>query len=123
MIRRLHFILFLCLIMLSCKQEEKIPSDILPPAKMQALFWDLFRTTNFVTSYRLPTDSSLNKNAEQIKWYNRVLQLHQVTEKQFKQSMDFYKKRPDLFSAIMDSISRKEKVPVPNRKPEIKSVE
>jgi hypothetical protein len=51
------------------------------------------------------------------------LHLHQVTESQFKASMQYYKDHPAILATIMDSLSRKSLTPVVRPKPEIKSVE
>lgn len=107
----------------ACSTQQKVPEDILPPPKMQAVLWDMFRAGNFVSSFQLAADSTLTREKEQLKWFNRVLQVHQVKEKQFKKSMEYYKRHPELLSVIMDSLSRKSLTPVVRPTPEIKSVE
>ena len=123
MIRYRHFFFLLLVFALACSSKNTAPSNIIPPNKMQGILWDMFRVGNFVTSYAIPADTTLQRNKEQIKWYNRVLRLHQVTEAQFKKSMQYYKEHPDLLATIMDSLSRKNLTPVVGPKPEIKSVE
>lgn len=121
---RLH-LLFLLLVFFagSCTNSPKVPDDILPPSQMQAVLWDMFRAGNFVSSFQLAADSTLTREKEQIKWFNRVLQVHQIGEKQFKKSMEYYKRHPELLSVMMDSLSRKSLTPVERPTPEIKSVE
>jgi hypothetical protein len=106
--------------MVSCGSDKSIPSGVLPLAKMQEVVWDLMRADQFVVSFALPHDSSLNKEAEKIKWYNRVLAIHRVSEQQFKESFRYYQTRPDLVAIMMDSIARKEEKidRMPNRKPQ-----
>lgn len=123
MIYRNIFFVVTMLLLGACSTQEKVPEDILPPPKMQAILWDMFRAGNFVTSFQLAADSTLNREQEQIKWFSRVLRVHQVKEKEFKKSMEYYKRRPDLLSVIMDSLSRKSLTPVVRPTPEIKSVE
>lgn len=113
-------ILFLLLALgFSCHSDTRVPSGVLPPDKMQAVLADLMRTDQFVVSFELTKDSSLQKDAEKIKWYNRVLAIHRVTEQTFKKSFRYYQTRPDLVAEIMDSIARKEETidKRPDRKP------
>jgi hypothetical protein len=123
MIRRNLLLVLVLLLLESCANSHNVPDDILPPSKMQAVLWDMFRAGNFVTSFQLAADTTLKREKEQIKWFNRVLQVHQVKEKQFKKSIEYYKTRPDLLSVIMDSLSRKSLTPVVRPLPEVKSVE
>jgi len=91
-----------------CCSDKKVPSGVLPPDKMQEVVWDMMRADQFVVGFVLPKDSSLQRETEKIKWYNRVLAIHKVSERQFKESFRYYQTRPDLMAVIMDSISRKE---------------
>jgi Domain of unknown function (DUF4296) len=115
--------LFLLVFAIACSSNNPVPSHIIPPNKMQGILWDMFRAGNFVTSYQIPADTTLQRSKEQIKWLNRVLHLHQVTESQFKTSMQYYKDHPAILATIMDSLSRKSLTPVVVPKPEVKSVE
>lgn len=123
MIRHNYLLVIVWLFILGCSNQQDVPTTVLPPHKMQAVLWDMFRAGNFVTSYQLTADTSLKRDREQIKWFNRVLYVHQVSELQFKKSMEYYKTHPDLLSTIMDSLSRKSLTPVMKLTPEVKSVE
>lgn len=103
----------------ACGSDKKVPSAVLPPDKMQAVVQDLMRADQFVVSFALPKDSTLQKDVEKIKWYNRVLRIHNISEQQFKESFRYYQTRPDLMAEIMDSIARNEEAidRMPNRKP------
>ena len=116
------FFLFLLLgsvMMLACRSDKSIPGDLIPPDKMQELVADLMRADQFVTGFLLPQDSVLKKDVEKIRWYNRVLAIHGVSEQQFKESFRYYQSRPDLMATMMDSIARKEEKidRMPDRKP------
>lgn len=119
---RSHFLYLLlgCLFIMACESNKSIPAGVLPPEKMQEVVWDLMRADQFVVSFALPKDSSLNKESEKIKWYNRVLAIHRISEQQFKESFRYYQTRPDLVATMMDSIARKEEKidRMPNRKPQ-----
>lgn len=122
MIRSAYLSVLLLVFALACSSKNTVPSHIIPPSKMQGILWDMFRVGNFVTSYQFPSDTTLQLNKEQIKWYNKVLHIHQVTEAKFKSSMQYYKDHPAILATMMDSLSRKSLIPVVKPKPEIKSV-
>lgn len=85
--------------------SSSVPGNVLPPATMQPLLRDLLRADQFVSGFVLPRDSTLRQTPEKIKWYNRVLQSHAVTEEQFKRSFRYYQDHPDLMAVMMDSIA------------------
>jgi hypothetical protein len=113
-----RLLLFWLLGAMACQSERQVPSGILSPEKMQEVVWDMMRADQFVVGFILPHDSTLKKDPEKIKWYNRVLAIHQLSEQQFKESFRYYQTRPDLVAQMMDSIARKEEKieKVPNRK-------
>lgn len=122
MIRKLILLLLVAFAGVSCT-SNKVPSNVLSQDKMQAILWDMFRAGNHVTSHLLTKDSTLKSEPEQIKWFNRVLTIHKVSEKQFKSSMEYYKSRPELLARIMDSLSKKESAPVIKPKVTIEAVQ
>ena len=84
---------------------------------MENVLWDLLRSGTLVNNFILSKDSTLDKDQEHIKWANRVLTFHEVSEQQFKKSFSYYQEHPELMSVIMDSISRREDDPVIRLKP------
>lgn len=122
MIRSLTLLLFILITGISCTTLHR-PTEVLPPQKMQAVLWDFFRAGNHVTSHLLPKDSTLRREPEQIKWFNRVLAIHQVSEKQFKLSLDYYTSHPASFTPILDSLSKMGQAPVIKTKVPVKAVQ
>lgn len=90
----------------SCGRKDGVPSGILPQKKMQAIIWDMMRSDQFLTDYVLNKDTSLNKNDESLKYYRQIFTIHQVSQKDFQRSFNYYKSHPSLFKAIMDSLSQ-----------------
>lgn len=115
--RGYSYLLFFVLLFSCCNSSQKVPKEILPPEKMEIVLWDLMRSGALVNNFILSKDSTLDKNQEHIKWVNRVLTFHQITEKQFKKSFSYYQEHPELMSVIMDSISKREEDPVIRLKP------
>ncbi len=106
----------------ACHSNSREKPNILSQDKMEAVLWDMIRADLFITNYLAIKDSSVNKNAEGIRMYNRILKIHNVSENEFKQSFFYYRSRPDLLKVIMDSISHmpEEKAVPQNTKPIVK---
>ena len=88
----------------SCKQKDRIPSYVLPQAKMKAVIWDMMRADQFLSDFVFPHDSSLNKDSESIRYYQQVLAIHDLSKEEFNRSWNYYKEHPALMQVIMDSI-------------------
>lgn len=79
--------------------------DPLPPAKMQALLWDMMRADQFISDFVINKDTSRKRETESRAIYPQILQWHKVTAEEFRYSLDYYRDRPDLLKPIMDSLS------------------
>lgn len=88
-----------------CKSKNAVPNNVLPQKKMQAILWDMMRADQFLADYVLNKDSSLNKTTESLKYYQQIFAIHKTSKEEFQHSFSFYKSRPVLLKAIMDSIS------------------
>lgn len=95
----LHF-LFLFLIS-SCK--PKIPNDVLPPAQMNPVLWDVLLADEMAAQYAL-TDSSFGKLAKHAEYYQAILRIHKTDAETFRRSIRFYMDHPKLFKPVLDSI-------------------
>jgi hypothetical protein len=103
--KKLILVLFLGALYAACASKDKIPRDILPPEKMREVLWDMTRAGEFLAGYVLLRDSSIDKAAESQKWYQKVYDLHQVSEARFKKSFAYYQEHPMLLKAIFDSLA------------------
>jgi hypothetical protein len=92
-------------ILLGCKNNNRIPHDIIPQKDMQAVLWDIMRADQFLVDFVIKKDSSLDKKTESSKLYQQIFDLHHITKDQFRESFSFYQKHQDLFKIIMDSLS------------------
>jgi hypothetical protein len=100
-------LLIICcsLIITGCKNKNRIPADIIPQKKMQAILWDMMRADQFLTDFVLNKDPGLDKRTESIKLYTRVFTIHHISKEQYERSFSFYKMHPVLFKVMMDSLS------------------
>src|SRR5690349_18095724 len=86
--------------------SSKHPRDILPASKMQAVMWDLVRADE-LADYKAIKDTSLNKWTNHAVYYQQILQIHQISQDQFKKSMQYYESHPTELQAIIDSLQAK----------------
>lgn len=113
-------ILFASLILAGCKSRNKIPGNILPQAKMQAVMWDMIRTDQFLNDFVLNAGSSADRKTESIKLYRQILSIHHISREEFQQSFSFYRSHPALLKIVLDSLSaNSNKAPTEIYKPKI----
>ncbi len=101
-----RLIICFLIIITACKSKDQVPSDIIPAPKIQAILWDLMRADQFIGTYLVIKDSSVDKTTESLKYYQRIFNLHEVTRDEFQKSFTFYRQHPAFFKAIMDSINK-----------------
>jgi len=119
--RKLFPLFIILQLIISCSDKKKIPKDILPPPKMQAVLWDMISAGEFLNGYILNKDS-VDKMAESSKMYGRVLQFHHITKQEFDKSYLYYRQHPALMRSILDSLSKVQVTPAETFKPKIDSI-
>ena len=95
----LVFLLMACLI--SC--QRNVPRDILPPAKMEAVLWDLMQADE-VVDYYLPADSSYKLLSKRQSVYQSVFGTHKISKRDFDKSYAYYLNNPKLLKTVFDSL-------------------
>lgn len=71
---------------------------------MRSILWDMIQADQFSKQF-LIKDSSKNIDIETIRLYDEVLRVHHTTKDEFQKSYRFYISRPDIFKAVLDTIS------------------
>lgn len=106
-------VLLLCclLIAASCGKKEKIPEGIMPVPQMTNVLWDLMLADEIVAS-QYPVDTGNIRFDTSLVLYSQVAKAHNTTQKQFKQSLQFYKTRPDLMQVMIDTLTTRAILPV-----------
>lgn len=79
-------------------------NDPLPIDTMKAVIWDMSLADEFASFY-VKVDTLRNVDSATNSLYFRVLRMHQVTEQQLRQSIDYYAKHPDKYKVLMDSVN------------------
>jgi len=95
--------LLLCLVFFSCKQET---GDHLPQDKMEKVMLDiqLAEVYSTMAGYDTVTHVPLKNNDSLAKFYREVLQHHNISLDQFKQSLDWYRQHPNVLDTIYNNL-------------------
>lgn len=99
-------VFFICIFLVVACSQNKMPADILPQPKMQAVLWDMMRADEFIVNYA-SKDSGYNVTEESLRLYEQVYSIHKTNKDQFKKSLTYYNREPGLFKAILDSLEKK----------------
>lgn len=108
------FLLAITYFLFSCSDKNKLPKDILPREKMEAVLWDMLRAGEFLDGFVFNKDTAVDKVAESEKWYDKIYQLHSISKEQFKKSFAYYKDNLTVLKPILDSLSKKEMEEIPS---------
>jgi hypothetical protein len=85
---------------------DKTPKGLLEIHKMQDILTDLLLAEGFTENFLL-LDTSKKRDEWLAGEYSKVMAIHQISQQQFRSSLDYYKKRPDLFKEIIDSVNQR----------------
>jgi hypothetical protein len=89
-----------------CSGKKRVPGNIISIETMHLVLWDVIKADEYII-YQSSKDSSLQKEAETIKLYKRILNSYKITEEGFRKSLNYYQKNPDLLKIVLDSIQKK----------------
>ncbi|GAB3430363.1 hypothetical protein GCM10027516_38190 [Niabella aquatica] len=76
---------------------------------MEKVLWDVARSSEFLNGYVYFKHPEQNRAALNDAMLERTLKIHKVTKKQFLNTLEHYRKRPDEFKVVVDSIVSKQK--------------
>ena len=96
-------LLFVFLLISLARCAPEVPADVLPPAKMQAVFWDLMRADE-MSLHNTFFDSSWATAEKNETVYQEIFAIHHISRESFKTSLAYYQSHPKLLKTIMDSI-------------------
>ena len=103
---RILVILASLIFFFACSSGENIPDSVLPPKKMEAIFWDMLRADELAGQYKL-TDTSRTTLQIHSELYDKIFSLHKISRDEFNKSFKFYQTRPDLFKPMLESLSKR----------------
>jgi hypothetical protein len=97
-------VLILIAFIFSCQGKDKVPEGVLEQVKMEKVMTDVLMAESFAESYLL-----IDTTRKRDEWFtgelNKVLAINDISQDQFRKSLEFYRTRPDLFKVILDSIN------------------
>ena len=103
---RSFLILTIFFLIQACANKDKLPQGVLPKQQMREIMWDMIRAGEFLQSYVLPKDSTIDKTAEHQKWYNKIYEIHKTNKADFEKSYAYYKAHPMLMKDMLDTLAR-----------------
>lgn len=78
--------------------------SVLPLNDMKKVLWDMTVVESF-NIYYIEKSGLQNRTAEANKKYAAVLQMHDVSAERFFYSLDYYRKQPQKFRVLLDSVN------------------
>ena len=82
----------------------------MPIPQMTDVLWDVVLADELV-NMRYPADTGTIRFDTSMVLYSQIAKAHNTTQKRFKQSLLFYKTRPDLMQVIIDSLTARTVLP------------
>lgn len=98
-----RFLLIIIICLSACSKKTKIPKDILPPEKMQAVYWDYMQADVFANDF-VRRDTTKDADIENAKLQLQVFKVHKISKEQFYKSYDFYVNHKEIMSDMLDTM-------------------
>lgn len=102
--KNIFFLIVCCGLIISCSNKNKVPSEIIQPAQMQKILWDVLRADALSSEYAR-RDSTINQVAELKILTEKVFQIHKISSSTFDKSYTWYTAHQDVLKAVFDSLS------------------
>jgi hypothetical protein len=101
---RLFYILLASTLLIACKDSNReSDKNIIPPKKMQMVLLDFIKADSYDTEISA-RDKRVKDTLDNLSRQNTIFEHHKVTRNAFINSLEFYKKNPDIFIPILDSM-------------------
>jgi len=100
------FAVSIVILFFSC-QKKRVPTGILEPDKMQAVFWDYIRADVYTHDF-IRRDITKNDTIENIKLQKKIFDYYKISSADFYRSYDYYTTHPELMNVLMDSMLAKQ---------------
>ncbi|MCU0380634.1 MAG: DUF4296 domain-containing protein [Chitinophagaceae bacterium] len=94
---------WLAFFIISCGSDKRIPEDVLPEEKMGTVLFEI-GMGEAMLEYYVFRDSTVNRDSSLRSELDKVLQVHQLSQEDFRRSFEYYKARPALMKVMMDTV-------------------
>jgi excinuclease UvrABC ATPase subunit len=90
----------------ACSGKTNVPADILAPAVMQDLVWDVMVVDEYSKDV-IASDTIRNKNLKKERSiaYQQVFTLYKTNREDYIKSFNYYTEHPDLTKALFDTLA------------------
>ena len=102
----MRVLFFLCVVLLACSGDDAVPDGVLPQDKMSGVMYDVIRADEMVDFMQI-SDSSFRNFSKRTALYDTIFSLHGVKKEEFRSSLKFYQKRPDLLREVIGKMQQK----------------
>lgn len=101
----MRYLIFVLLVgIVACSDKESLPRNIIAPAPMQKIVWDMLQADEVALQNKLKDTTIVLKN-ESYKLYDQVFAIHKTSRDQFYKSYEYYQKHPQLYKALMEGVN------------------
>lgn len=89
---------------IGCSDKNSVPSGILSREKMENVLWDMIQADQYSALYLAKDSAHINTKMENLRLYEQVFRLHQVSREEFRKSYQYYLDHPSLNQILFDSL-------------------
>ena len=100
---RFFIVIVLSIILFSCKSG--VPKNIIQPAAMENVLFDIHVVDGYSTVYSGITNDSLKKIIAP--YYKGIYKKHGIDSASYHNSLDYYYNHPELLKTMYDNVSKK----------------
>lgn len=104
MMRLLKYLSLVILLGSCTSDKQKVSKKYLHPDTMKIILYELYLADE-VNAARLLNDRTLDRKKENLAYYNRIFEIHQISHERFFKSLNYYMENPELFSVLADSLN------------------
>ena len=106
---RIALVILTAALFFSCS-KPKVPAGIIPPEKMQEVFWDYLRADVYANEF-IRKDSARNVEVENAKLQQQVFMLHKTSREEFYKSYEYYLNHQSQMKSMLDTLQvRQQKI-------------
>lgn len=88
-----------------CSDKNSVPSGILSLEQMHGVMWDMIQADQYSALYLAKDSAHIDLKLENLRLYEQVLRLHQVSREEFRKSYQYYLDHPAINQVLFDSVA------------------
>ncbi len=92
------------IIIISCTDNNNVPTGIIPQKKMELVLWDYLKADAYSNDYE-KKDSTQDDSLMNIQLQQTIFRHYKITRQEFYKSYQYYSSHPALMTTLLDSIT------------------